>query len=114
MVKEAEPLSEIVVHKVPANIRRRYEHVRRLPVGFLVTGDALCAFNPVYGQGMTAAAMEAAALQDCLSEDRSLQDLHSRFFARAAKVIDIPWMMTTSEDFRYPAEQGKCPLHITL
>ena len=109
MLKDAEPLGDIVVHKVPANIRRRYDQLRQAPAGFLVTGDAMCAFNPVYGQGMTVAAMEAVALQECLTTDRNLQNLHYRFFARAAKVIDIPWMMTTGEDFRYPAVQGKRP-----
>ena len=114
VVKEAEPLGEIVVHKVPANIRRRYEQLAQAPAGFLVIGDALCAFNPVYGQGMTVAALEAVALQECLAANRDLQDLHYRFFARAAKVIDIPWMMTTGEDFRYPAVPGKRPRGTTL
>lgn len=109
LVKDAEPLSDIVVHKVPANIRRRYEQLAQAPAGFLVIGDAMCAFNPVYGQGMTVAALEAVALQECLAADRALQDLHYRFFAHAAKVIDIPWMMTTGEDFRYPAVPGKRP-----
>lgn len=114
VVKEVEALGEVVVHKVPANIRRRYEQIAKAPAGFLVMGDALCAFNPVYGQGMTVAALEAVALQECLAADRDLQDLHYRFFARAAKVIDTPWMMTTGEDFRYPAVPGKRPLGTAL
>lgn len=110
LVKEAEPLGDIVVHKVPANVRRRFEQLTEAPAGFLVTGDALCAFNPVYGQGMSVAALEAVALDECLAADGDLQTLHQHFFARAAKVIDIPWLMTTGEDFRYPAVQGKRPL----
>lgn len=114
LLKDAEPLSDVVVHKVPANIRRRYEQMAKAPAGFLVIGDAMCAFNPVYGQGMTVAALEAVALQECLAADRDLLDLHYRFFAQAAKVIDTPWMMTTGEDFRYPAVPGKRPLGTAL
>lgn len=109
VVKDAEPLSEIVVHKIPANIRRRYEQLRRSPAGFVVMGDALCAFNPVYGQGMTVAAFEAQALEQLLQADPNLHDLHRRYFAGVAKIVDIPWSMATSEDFRYPAIEGKRP-----
>lgn len=114
LLKEAEPLSAVVVHKVPANIRRRYEQMAKAPAGFLVIGDAMCAFNPIYGQGMTVAALEAVSLQECLAADRDLLDLHYRFFAQASKVIDTPWMMTTGEDFRYPAVPGKRPLGTAL
>lgn len=114
LLKDAEPLSDVVVHKVPANIRRRYEQMAKAPAGFLVIGDAMCAFNPVYGQGMTVAALEAVALQECLAADPDLLDLHYRFFAQASNVIDTPWMMTTGEDFRYPAVPGKRPLGTAL
>lgn len=114
VVKDAEPLSEIVVHKIPANIRRRYEGLRRSPAGFVVMGDALCAFNPVYGQGMTVAAFEAQALEELLQADPNLNDLHRHFFARVAKIVDVPWSMATSEDFRYPTIEGKRPAGTAL
>ena len=109
VVKDAEPLSETVVHKIPANVRRRYEQLRRSPAGFIVMGDALCAFNPVYGQGMTVAAFEAQVLEQSLGADANLADLHRRFFAGAAKIVDVPWSMATGEDFRYPTIAGKRP-----
>jgi len=114
VVKDAEPLSEIVVHKVPANVRRRYEQLRQSPAGFLVMGDALCAFNPVYGQGMTVAAFEAQALEQLLTADANLLTLHRRYFAQAAKIVDVPWSMATGEDFRYPTIAGKRPPGIAL
>ena len=109
VVKDADPLSETVVHKIPANVRRRYEQLRRSPTGFIVMGDALCAFNPVYGQGMTVAAFEAQALEQSLQADANLADLHRRFFTSAAKIVDVPWSMATGEDFRYPTIEGKRP-----
>ncbi|MCE7986626.1 MAG: FAD-binding monooxygenase [Caldilinea sp. CFX5] len=114
VVKNAEPLSDIVVHKIPANIRRRYEQLRRSPAGFVVMGDALCAFNPVYGQGMTVAALEVQALEELLQTDANLNNLHRRFFARVAKIVDVPWSMATGEDFRYPTIAGKRPAGTAL
>lgn len=114
VAKEAEPLSDIVVHKIPANIRRRYEGLRRSPARFVVMGDALCAFNPVYGQGMTVAAFEAQTLEQLLQAEPNLHDLHRRYFAGVVKIVDIPWSMATSEDFRYPAVEGKRPAGTAL
>jgi len=109
VVKDAEPLGDAVVHKIPTNQRRRYEGLTQSPAGFLVLGDALCAFNPIYGQGMTVAAFEAQALEETLAENAGLADLHRRFFAKAAKIVDTPWSMATGEDFRYPTVPGQRP-----
>ena len=84
--------------------------IARFPEGFLVVGDAVCSFNPVYGQGMTVAAMEARTLDELLRQrsgrDR-LQGFARPFFKRVARVIDNPWQITVGEDFRYPETEGK-------
>jgi 2-polyprenyl-6-methoxyphenol hydroxylase-like FAD-dependent oxidoreductase len=107
VLKEAEPLSEFAVHKFPSNLRRRYERVARAPDGYVVTGDALCSFNPIYGQGMSVAALEALALDACLRADAStLVGLPRRFYKHVSKVIDIPWQSAAGADFAYPAVEG--------
>jgi 2-polyprenyl-6-methoxyphenol hydroxylase-like FAD-dependent oxidoreductase len=109
-IRSAEPLGEPVRYGFPAGIRRHYEKLRRFPPGLLVLGDALCSFNPVYGQGMSAASMYADALQACLQErvatGWSLTDLWLPFFRDVARAADRPWQLATGEDFRFAETTG--------
>ncbi|MDI1263822.1 MAG: monooxygenase, partial [bacterium] len=107
IVAHAEPLSDFVRYRYPANLRRRYERLARFPNGYLVFGDALCSFNPVYGQGMTVAAQEAVLLRECLNAGSA--DLARRFFAGASAVIDTPWDIAVGNDLRHPNVVGARP-----
>jgi len=109
-LRDAEPLSEVVRYGFPAGLRRHYEKLHRFPPGLLVLGDALCSFNPIYGQGMSAASMYADVLAQCLQErvalGWSLVDLWRRFFHGAARAADRPWQLATGEDFRFSETTG--------
>lgn len=112
LVSTARPLTPIISYRFPAYHRWIYEQMKRFPPGYLVTGDALCNFNPIYGQGMSVAALEAKALDECLAT--GLDGLASRFFSRAGKIIDIPWLIATGEDLRFPQVEGKRPMGFRL
>ena len=99
-----------------AENRLRYcERLSRWPENFVALGDAVCAFNPVYGQGMTAAAMGAKTLDRCLQEQHSkcLQGMAHQFQKRLAKINSIPWQLATGEDYRYQTTKGGSPNLIT-
>lgn len=119
-IKHAEPLTPITIHKFPANRRRHYEHLPRFPEGFVALGDAVCSFNPVYGQGMTAAALEAETLNTLLYQQRKrhvsgdLSGFSRHFQKKITSIVDTFWLLAASEDFRHPETQGKRPLGVNL
>lgn len=100
----AEPVGEARAYHVPASVRRRYEQLAGFPEGLIVTGDAVCAFNPIYGQGMTVAATEAAAL---LEWARKGATNPRTFFKRIAGLIDAPWDIVVGGDLRLPGVEGE-------
>jgi len=104
-IKDAKPLSPIVSYRATENRRRHYEKLHRIPEGLIVTGDAACAFNPVYGQGMTTAAIAAETLDQCLK--KGLFGLSKRFQSQLAQVNAVPWTLATSEDYRYRGTEGQ-------
>ena len=104
VVSVAEPIGDAVRSKFPASVRRRYERLTTWPDGFVVMGDAICSFNPIYGQGMSVSALEALALGDVLAA--SHDNVGRRFFTRAARIVDGPWTTAVGNDLRMPEAVG--------
>ncbi|BCI51373.1 hypothetical protein NIIDNTM18_06510 [Mycolicibacterium litorale] len=100
------------MHQYPSNRWRRYDKMARLPEGFVVIGDAVCSFNPVYGQGMTVAAIEATILGQCLRAGDV--DLPRRFFRAAAKPVRVAWQTAVGSDLALPEVQGRPSLSMRL
>ena len=104
-IREAEPLTPIKTHRGTENRLRQFDKLINQPANLVALGDAFCAFNPVYGQGMTIAAMGVMALDECLRESK-VENFARRFHRRLAKVTEAPWMMATSQDYRYRETEG--------
>jgi 2-polyprenyl-6-methoxyphenol hydroxylase-like FAD-dependent oxidoreductase len=111
-IRDAEPVDDIVVYRFPANVRLRYERLRRFPPGFLVFGDAVCSTNPAYALGMSTAALQAVSLRDTLAGgDR---DLARRFFRAATKPLNGAWQSAVGADLALPQVKGPRPLPVRI
>ncbi|MCG8348369.1 MAG: hypothetical protein MI924_11390 [Chloroflexales bacterium] len=107
-IKGAEPLSPIYGYQRIANRRRHFERLPRWPEQFIVVGDAVCTFNPIHGQGMSAAALGAQALDECLHAHPlgRRAGLARRFQQQITSVIETPWAMAVGEDMRIQQTNG--------
>lgn len=111
VLEGAEPLGDAHLYRYQASVRRRYEQLTRFPQGYLVLGDAACSFNPVYGQGMTVAAMEAITLREHLAG--GLPEA-AEFHRDIAEVIDVCWQTSVSGDLSYPQVEGPRPPEVEM
>jgi 2-polyprenyl-6-methoxyphenol hydroxylase-like FAD-dependent oxidoreductase len=107
-VLKGEPLDDVATHAFPASRRRRYEQLTRLPGGLVALGDAISSFNPVYGQGMSVAALEAVALRQTLAAGKD--HLSERYFKAAASIVDVAWDLAIGSDLSLPEVEGKRPI----
>lgn len=111
-IRDAEPLGEPVSFQFPASVRRRYERMTRFPAGLLLIGDAACVFNPVYGQGMTVAAMEAYILREHLSWG-SAPDPRT-YLHDISRAVNAPWDMSTGADLGFPGTEGRRTMKVKM
>ncbi|KJY42062.1 pyridine nucleotide-disulfide oxidoreductase [Streptomyces sp. NRRL B-1568] len=110
LIAGAEPLTDVHLSRSTVNRRRYFERAASWPAGFVVMGDAVAAYNPVYGHGMSVAAMGASALRDTL---RACQPTDARAARRAqravARTAEAAWTMAVGEDIRFPGAVGERP-----
>ncbi|WP_128382354.1 NAD(P)/FAD-dependent oxidoreductase [Streptomyces cavernae] len=98
--RSADPIGDVTVHRRTNNVRRRYDRLAHWPDGLLVVGDALCTFNPVYGQGITVAATQALLLRQALAAGVQ-PGWERRLMRRLHRAADLPWAIATGEDLRH-------------
>jgi 2-polyprenyl-6-methoxyphenol hydroxylase-like FAD-dependent oxidoreductase len=117
-IADLEPLEPIAGFRYPASIRRRFEKLDDFPEGLLPIGDALCSFNPVYGQGMSSAAKQVEALGVLIDEAArvggSLVGLWRAYFRIASEIVATPWTQAGGVDLAYPETVGTRPRDFAL
>ena len=112
-IKHAKRLGDIARFAFTVSTRRHYDALPEFPTGVVPLGDAVCRFNPIYGQGMSVAAQEAVALGALLehraTEPEPLRGLAAEFFTRAVPIVDTPWVSAVIPDFAHPETRGERP-----
>jgi 2-polyprenyl-6-methoxyphenol hydroxylase-like FAD-dependent oxidoreductase len=115
VLTSGEPLGEFTAYGFPSSRRRYFERLRQVPGGYVTTGDAVCSFNPIYGQGMTCAALEAIALGQVLDKHGTASEAMAReFYKRTSAILGTPWRFAAGGDFAFPETQGRKPAGIDL
>jgi 2-polyprenyl-6-methoxyphenol hydroxylase-like FAD-dependent oxidoreductase len=105
-----EPASEVYVHRFPYSIRRDFDLLPRFPGGLVAVGDAVASFNPVYGQGISVAALQGVALADWLREPGAVDSPAYPYFRRVREVVDDAWGFSAAQDCYLPHVHAPKPL----
>jgi 2-polyprenyl-6-methoxyphenol hydroxylase-like FAD-dependent oxidoreductase len=112
-IKHAERQGGFERFAYPASVWRRFDRLSSFPRGLVPIGDSICRFNPVYGQGMSVAALEARLLGQLLKQRATKADplagLAQAFFSESLPVIEAPWNMSAVPDLVYPETRGERP-----
>jgi 2-polyprenyl-6-methoxyphenol hydroxylase-like FAD-dependent oxidoreductase len=115
VLSRSELIAPIALYRIPSAKRRHFGHMTRFPSGLLPIGDAICSFDPAFGQGMTVAALEAEALMACLARSQRAAEAFRRdYFRRVDTIVDVPWALSCGENFKYPQTTGPRPLSFPL
>jgi 2-polyprenyl-6-methoxyphenol hydroxylase-like FAD-dependent oxidoreductase len=113
IIRNAQPIDQVHRFSFPESRWRHFEHYPTFPNGILPIGDAICRFNPIYGQGMAVAAKEAVLLKGLLAVRQRSQyvttGLAETFFAEAEPWIGAAWSASTTPDFVHPETRGERP-----
>jgi 2-polyprenyl-6-methoxyphenol hydroxylase-like FAD-dependent oxidoreductase len=118
LLAQADAVSPPASYRFEQSVRRRFEQLERFPEGLLPIGDAVCHYNPFYGQGMSAACRQVMALRSILEQraaaGEGLDGLWRAFFPEAYQATRAPWLFAALADFRdrrctgdFPAEEGE-------
>jgi 2-polyprenyl-6-methoxyphenol hydroxylase-like FAD-dependent oxidoreductase len=105
VVYAADPAGPVHTQQHPTSVRKRYDRLPSFPDGLLVMGDAMCAFNPIYGLGMTVAAEQALCLRAALGHGSA--NLIHRFLRAAAASTAQAWDLSAGSDLAFPDVEGR-------
>jgi 2-polyprenyl-6-methoxyphenol hydroxylase-like FAD-dependent oxidoreductase len=116
-IKDCKLDGRIYGYRTSGSRQYHYEKMKVWPENFVAYGDSVSSFNPFYGQGITVACIESVTLDKTLRKhkkrNRDLQGFSTSFQKKVAKINTLPWLLGTSEDFRWPTTEGTKPDLIT-
>ncbi|HEX6339625.1 FAD-dependent oxidoreductase [Umezawaea sp.] len=104
-----EMLGDVRQYKQADSRRRAYHALERFPARLVSVGDAVASFNPIYGQGMTSAALHASCLSEWLRSEPALDAPATGFFALQKVVVDSAWQTSATPDLALPHIGGPYP-----
>ena len=111
-VRDAKPISNIYGYREDGSRLYHYEKLKKWPKNFIVLGDAVSAFNPIYAQGVTVAAIQSKILDNLLYKYKKnhtaalKKGFEIKFQRKIAKLNSLPWLLGTSEDLRWPTTEA--------
>ena len=112
-LQHAQPPAAIRHYRFPASVWKHFERLPRLPRGLIPIGDAICQFNPIYGQGMSAAVQQSRLLQTALAsaahESDPLSAAQVAFTFGIELILQTPWTMALNSDLAFPQTQATRP-----
>lgn len=107
LLAHATPLTDVTVNRSTSNRRYYYERLRTWPDGLIVVGDAVAAFNPVYGQGMAVAARGILAIKRALSAVGLVDGVARKAQRALADPVAAAWALSVGTDIHRPTTKGK-------
>lgn len=102
--REGRPLDDPAEFRYPPMSATAASACGPFPGGLLAAGDAVCSFNPIYGQGMTVAALEAVALGRLLRQ--AIPPAPGTWFTTVAAITGVPWTWRASPTWGSAASRG--------
>jgi hypothetical protein len=103
-------IGRLTGHLFAESRHRHFSELQSFPKGLLPVADSICRFNPLYGQGMSVAALEAEAFCQLLRDwQGDLQELTRAFLQQTDQIIAVPWNTSAVPDLAYPSTRGERP-----
>ncbi|MFD5590875.1 FAD-dependent oxidoreductase [Streptomyces griseorubiginosus] len=110
LVEQAEPLTDVTLTRTTANRRVFYERMPEWPENLVVLGDAVAAYNPVYGHGMSVAAQGAVTLRALVRRHGwGAPGLSRRVQKAVARPVGAAWDLAIGQDVFYPGATEEGP-----
>ncbi|CAF3938779.1 unnamed protein product, partial [Rotaria sp. Silwood1] len=104
ILKSTKVCSPLVPYRRAIDDRKYVELLgKKWPHNYILLGDAMCTFNPQYGQGMTHALRHARELGRIFNEHcHKLEDISYIFNRRASVITEECWLASTTNDWKTP------------